>query len=523
MSYRDSMKSSPSLGPYEIVDARKLGQRVAVAQMYQPPSATARDAASPLDAVAFPEAVYQPPSAKAARPGRTASKIVSVADTIKAVRELTAQFPGPPGISQLRPAQNASRPLPGAINVQPSTPLVEKSVWEEDSRASAQYLSGVPAPQALGSPSQLSYTRDLSATGAEENIYGGIQGGDVSPVRAGKVPVTPGGYSRISTARSRSISVQRPIDPFTDDEDGLQPTKTPTYVPVGMPLRQSLRLNMSALPKRHMSRGGTQPIPHDIETPSTPFSQITRLQDGTIDAHIEPFVDFATALDTGKSRQFRPGLSPVPQPPAPRRMSTIPTPTRKMSSAEEKLSRITQWVDTSANLAVAEADPEIPITPVTIATPTLVDSPVDIYLDDAPRSQNSNLQNLHDRGPSIDALSIRWPRQPDGAKEARASGGAVADASAPGPARPQLTRITTVGKAPSRTTPAPVHSMHTHTVRGSLHLQPIVIPPRAVGKLPEIEYEFVESPVGGNVLDDSDVLNLEDSMRIPARQAARRF
>ncbi len=74
MSYRDSMKSSPSLGPYEIVDARKLGQRVAVAQMYQPPSATARDAASPLDAVAFPEAVYQPPAAKAARPGRTASK-----------------------------------------------------------------------------------------------------------------------------------------------------------------------------------------------------------------------------------------------------------------------------------------------------------------------------------------------------------------------------------------------------------------------------------------------------------------
>ena len=523
MSYRDSMKSSPSLGPYEIVDARKLGQRVAVAQMYQPPSATARDATSPVDAVAFPEPVYQPPSAKAARPGRTASKVVSVADTIKAVRELTAQFPGPPGISQLRPTQDANRPLPQSITVQPSTPLVEKSVWEEDSRASAQYLSGVPAPQALGSPSQLSYTRDVSTTGADENIYGGIQGSDVSPVRAGKVPVTPGGYSRISTVRSRTISVQRPIDPFTDDEDGLQPTRTPTYVPVGMPLRQSLRLNMSVLPKRHSSRGGTQPIPHDIETPSTPFSQIARLQDGTIETHIEPFVDFATALDTGKSRQFRPILSPVPQPPAPRRMSTIPTPMRKMSSAEEKLSRITQWVDTSANLAVAEADPEIPITPATIATPTLVDSPVDIYLDDAPRSQNSNLQNLHDRGPSIDALSIRWPRQPDGAKEARASGGAVADALALGPARPQLTRITTVGKAPSRTTPAPMHSMHTHTVRGSLHLQPIVIPPRAVGKLPEIEYEFVESPVGGNVLDDSDVLNLEDSMRIPARQAARRF
>lgn len=526
ISYRDSMNSSPSLGPYEIVDARKLGQRVAVAQMYQPLSGTARDAASPVDTVAFPEPVYQAPSAKPARPGRTASKVVSVADTIKAVRELTGQFPGPPGISQLRPTQNANRSLralPESITVRPSTPLVvEKSVWEEDSRASAQYLSGIPVPQVIGSPSQLSYARDLSTTGADENVYGGIQSGDISPVRAGKVPVTPGGYSRISTVRSRSISVQKPIDPFTDDEDGLQPTRTPTYVPVGMPLRQSLRLNLSALPKRHSSRGATQPIPTDIETPSTPFSQIARLQDTAIESHIEPFVDFTTALDTGRSRQFRPSLPPVPRPPAPRRMSAIPTPTRKMSSAEEKLSRITQWVDTSANFAVVEADPEIPITPNTIATPTPVESPVDVNLGDAPRSHNSNLQNLHDRGPSIDALSIRWPQQPDGAKKARAAGGAVADPSAPGPARRQLTRITTVGKAPSRTTPTPMHSMHTHTVRGSLHLQPIVVPPRN-GKLPEIEYEFIESPVNGNVLDDSDVLNMEDSLRMPPRQVARRF
>ncbi|KJA23812.1 hypothetical protein HYPSUDRAFT_65934 [Hypholoma sublateritium FD-334 SS-4] len=527
ISYRDSMNSAPSPGLYEIVDARKLGQRVAVAQIYQAPSGIApRDNASLVDTVTFPEPVYQAPSAKPARPGRTASKVVSVADTIKAVRELTGQFPGPPGISQLRPTQNANRSLrelPESITVQPSTPpVVEKSVWEEDSRASAQYLSGIPVPQVIGSPSQLSYTHDLSTTGADENIYGGMQSGDVSPARAGKVPVTPGGYSRISTVRSRSISMQKPIDPFTDDGDGLRPTRTPTHVPVGMPLRQSLRLNMSALPKRYSSRAATQPIPNDIETPSTPFSQIVRLQDSAIESHVEPFVDFTTALDTGKSWQFRPNLSPVPQAPAPRRMSTIPTPTRKMSSAQEKLSRITQWVDTSANLAVVEADPEIPTTPTTIVTPTLVDSPFEVNLGDAPRSHNSNLQNLHDRGPSIDALSIRWPRQPDGAKEARAPGGAVADASAPGPARPQLTRITTVGKAPSRTTPTPMHSMHTHTVRGSLHLQPIVVPPRN-GKLPEIEYEFIESPVSGNVLDDSDVLNLEDSLRILPRQAARRF
>lgn len=533
ISYRDSMNSAPSVGPYEIIDARKLPQKVAMAQMYTPRSGNMQSSVTQADEIAFPEPIYQM-SASTVQPakpsqGRDTSKIksvISVADTIQAVRELTSQFPGPPGISQLRPAENLNRPVPSKVAIRPPTPagLVEQSAWEDDSRTSAQYLSGIPVPQVIGSPSQLSFNKTQpSSVGADENVYSGA---DTPQPKAGKVPVTPGGYRRMSTSsryRSRGTSLQKPIDPVEDEFDltSLQPSKTPIYAPVGMPLRQSLKLNTVLSPQQ--SKGPLTAAV--IESPSTALSQITRLQEDVMDARIDPFLDFATALDTGKSKQFRPTLPPVLEPPS-RRMSYIPAPERQMSRAEEKYSRIEQWVNTSANLAVVEH--EIPVSPGMIATPTMtptiVGTSVDGKLNDdklnerAPPREN-NLQNLHDRGPSIDALSIAWPKDPNAptVERGRAPATAVSAVSA---TRPTLTRIATVGKVPSRTTPAP---MHTHTVRGSMHLLPIVVPPRS-GNLPQIEYETIESPVSRKVLKDSDVLDMEDNLSRISRQAAgKRF
>ncbi|KAF9485602.1 hypothetical protein BDN70DRAFT_532654 [Pholiota conissans] len=517
-SNRDSMNSIPSFGAYEIVDARKLPQMTAMAQVYQPPT-TVNSASAPnaTSAMNFPEPVYQAPPIRLderqsqdynARVKSMAS-VKSVPDSIKAVRELTHQFPGPPGLSQIRPPEIREF-QPAAMADPAPLEVVENSVWEEDSRISAQRLSVMSMPQVISSPSQLIFNKgrisqERSPSDADVHLaYAGIENAatDSPRARGGKVPITPGGYSRMSTNsrnKAKRRSSQKPIDPFNDDEASLRLSPNPVYAPVGVPLRQSLMPAGKAKP---------QPVTADVDTPTTAFSEITRLQETIVEGRIDPFLDFGTALDSGKSRQFRPSLPPMPQPAISQRrpsISVIPTHARKLSKSEEKLSRIVQWVDTSANVAMAEAqaNPEIPITP-------LVESPTEILPSEKPR--DNNLQNLHDRGPSMDALSIPWMKNPNiSAEEKRRLGGPATVVSSA--LRPQLTRITTVGKAPSRRTPAPMRSAH---ARGtSLHLQPIMVPPRN-GNLPEavqIEYGSVESPEGMGVLRDSEVLANEGGLK----------
>ncbi|KAF8186332.1 hypothetical protein BJ912DRAFT_1112474 [Pholiota molesta] len=305
--------------------------------------------------------------------------------------------------------------------------------------ASVQYFH----PQVIGSPSQLIFSQErLSQERSPTNTvdadvhlaYAGVENTmELSPSRGGKVPITPGGYSKMSTTsrnKLRRPSSSKPIDPFVDDDASAQPPISPSYTLT--PLRQSFEASKT----RPQPTAGA-----DVETPTTSFSDMTRLQDTVIENRIDPFLDFGTALDSGRSRQFRYSSSlppPMPQPamPQPRRPS-IPTHARKLSRSEEKLYRIVEWVDTSANLAAVAANPGIPVTPV--------DSPTEMLPSDRSRD-NNNLQNLHDRGPSIDALSIPWLKNPNiSAEEKRRLGGAATVESSA--LRPQLARVTTYALA----------------------------------------------------------------------------
>ncbi|KAF8960898.1 hypothetical protein BDZ97DRAFT_1921786 [Flammula alnicola] len=527
-TYRDSLTSSPSLsGPYEIVDARKLTQMAAMAQVYQAPSGYATTTTTlNTTAVAFPEPTYQnssPPQVQRQDTDgsrvKSMASVKSVPDTIQVVRELWSQFPGPPGLSQMHFIDNDNRAAVERTIAE--TPIAERSVWEEDSRTSAQHLSGAAMPQVLGSPSELLFknraTQRLPNNAAVEGDiwYGSSLNAESSPIRAGKVPVTPGGYSRMSTSsrgKPKQRYSQKPIDPFNDDDDAdsniYQLSKTPTYVPVGTPLRQALNVNTATIPVQKSLKSG---IPVDVdEAPSTGLSEISRLRESVVDTQADPFLDLGTALDTGKSRQFRPS-QPMPQPQVP---VQTPITARKMSKTDEKLSRIAEWVDTSANVAVARGSPEIPVTPIVESLEPMQDQ-------DRPR--DNSLQNLHDRGKSMDALAIPWLKNPDVSDDdARRLGQKMPSSFSSSAMQPQLSRIKSVGKAPSRVTPAPVHIAHT---RGSLYLQPIMIPPRN-GTMPQavqIEYGSWESAsVGRGVLTDLEVLEMEDSVEVE-QQGRNRF
>ncbi|PPQ92199.1 hypothetical protein CVT25_008973 [Psilocybe cyanescens] len=523
--YRDSLNSLN--GPFEIVNApqRKLSQRAAQARVYQAPVTVHNVTPETMAAMAFPEPTHypvpadpQPTSQVTINPMtfpdpkeyptvadsrrttedfdarvKSMTSVRSMPDSIKAVRELASQFPGPPG-----PFQYKSQ--------------TEQTTWEdEDSGSSVLYPPGIMAgPQVIGSPSELVFKQNLPSPLLKSSAFVGSEytGSEItaspmrfshpSPVKAGKTPVTPraGGYRTSGTPRSKGKAPynQKSIDPFEEDESRKSYNSVATAKP--QPLKLDTSSSALQAPASRTRKAEVPETPQGI-TPGTVESVMTdfHLIDDTTFGE-DPFVDLGMALDTGKSRQFKVSARPIsmgvqPMPKGPR----TPTTPRKLVPVHEKLSRIAEWVDTSASVAVAP-DVHMPVSP--------------------PARRDNNLQNLHDRGKSIDNIEIPWLRNSRMAEEnerklARANGASQ---------KPQLARLKSVGMVPSKPTPTPMRSAHP---RGSLHLLPIIIPPRT--NMPEaiqVEIGSLESRPGRRgVLRDSEVLDMEDTL--PSRQKENQY
>ncbi|KDR77146.1 hypothetical protein GALMADRAFT_210272 [Galerina marginata CBS 339.88] len=469
---RDSLNSIPSLhGPFEIITGtqQKLSQKPVQARIYQAtitstPSAdqapTINDAPTvvhnvtpeTMAAMAFPEPTINYSPSPATRV-KSMTSVKSMPDSLQAVHDLAGQFPGPPSFQYI-----------------PEDREMEDT-WEDDSPSTVAYPPGIMVAQVISSPSELVFkgperlrAEAASAMEVDDDVTWGSAPSQVStppisssPVRAGKVPVSqPGGYRVSGTPRSK-LSGQ------------------PVTAPVQKPKLEALKVP-GMVPQRKSPVGVPQ-SPENI-TPATGlsgFSHFAVVPDPANDSD-DPFLDLGMALDTGKSRQFRPMQSSIPVQVTP----TATTP-RKYLPKDEKLSRIAEWVDTSASVSVAQLQAEA----------------------EQPARENT-LQNLHDRGKSIDNLVIPWLKR-------------ELPSSSKAPQQPS--RVKSVGKAPKKSTPAPIQAGPT---RGSMYLQPITIPPRD-GTMPravQIEYGSLETvAVGGKgVLRDSEVLGIEDSARVKQKR-----
>jgi len=232
----------------------------------------------------------------------------------------------------------------------------------------------------------------------------------------------------------------------------------------------------------------------ETESPATVLSGFTGftpagVQTGT-PATEDQFMEQGTGLDTGISRQFKPASS-QPSPKSPQQ----PRPVWPRSPREERLARITEWVDTSgsAELAMMQAAAE---------SLSVQSTP--------PADRKSMLRNLHERGMSIDNLAIPWLKDSEMMEEEeRRLAKAMGASKRPmGP-----TRFKSVGKVVQKSTPTP---MHNGITRASTHLEPIIIPPKK-DNMPEIEqpmdYGSLESTsTGKGVLRDSEVLGMADGV-----------
>ncbi|KAF5325435.1 hypothetical protein D9619_009763 [Psilocybe cf. subviscida] len=490
---RDSNNSS--LGsPYEIVDAHKLTQTIAVGQLYRPQAMrTPSTAALARETVTTPlsaQPTVNPPGLqRGVDDSRTKSLISTKTNSISAaVRDLADKFPGPPDVSKTRPVVDNK---PAFLLRRPQVPVApvaeEKSAWEEDSRAS---MAAGMSPQAIGSPSEISHghaqTSHSGLLVEDDRAYVSGESSPLafalpSPVRGGKALVTNPDY-RISTTSRRSRKSEKAT---TATDDDYELSKTPVSAPLGVPLRKSLKLSVAATPVPIIRQNGN----YSPATPTTGLSILSRIQESVAPNQADPFTELGTALDTGKSRNFRDEAPPVPLPSSASRFGRF--------KSEEKLNRVTEWLDRSASWAQEHIDPEAPPTMEELtARPPIIPSP-----------REKSLQNLHERGKSIDALTIPWIKTPELAEARSKTGRATASYEAT--MRMVGPRIKTVGKAPSRSTPKPTRTAH---ARASLYLQPIIIPPPS-GNMPQIEDASPMEFDNSNVLKDSEVLAIENSTR----------
>ncbi|KAF5348372.1 hypothetical protein D9758_010924 [Tetrapyrgos nigripes] len=151
--------------------------------------------------------------------------------------------------------------------------------------------------------------------------------------------------------------------------------------------------------------------------------------------------------------------------------------------------------------------------------------------DDIESQRNSA---YHSRGKSMETIDISWLRRPD-QEDASPGSSAYEEAifqqavrgkiSTPSSVKtpssliasrstPELSRIKSVGNAPRRYTPAPIRTNYT---RGSIYIEPIVIPPRgeAFAEVELLQGSAISSMRGGP-LRDSDVLGPDDRAYIQA-------
>lgn len=390
--------------------------------------------------------------------------VKSIPDSIEAVHELAGQFPGPPVTFS-------------------SLPRPRSTVWEEGSDDNLSDPPGMVIAQAVGSPSQLTF----SNTGPYPQSPAGttLPTDDDSTTTWGNsqrssLAIPP--WQRHSHEVIPPVPVaytERPIDPFDEDDDTAYQPPVLTSA-MAKALRQSLGANVAKEVIKSM-RMHSSNAPHspDSLSPATAFSELTRftpagIQTGTPATVLDQFLDMGSALDTAKSRQFKPMQD-----------SESVSPPLQKSPADEKLARIAEWVDTSAStdtaeIQVAEEQPNV--------------------------TGNRSLQDLRERGKSIDQLAIPWLKdsatmEEEERKLALAMGGSK---------RPVITRLKSVGRVQQRSTPTPMHTSH---ARVSTHLEPIIIPPPMsnMPQIEQVEYGSLDSTsTGKGVLRDSEVLEMAD-------------
>ncbi|ESK87764.1 hypothetical protein Moror_11301 [Moniliophthora roreri MCA 2997] len=110
----------------------------------------------------------------------------------------------------------------------------------------------------------------------------------------------------------------------------------------------------------------------------------------------------------------------------------------------------------------------------------------------------------HYPGKSMETIDISWLKNPTqgGSDDGDEYRGQVVLAARGHRSKPSLTRIKSVGKAPKRYTPEPTQNPIVHT-RGSIYIEPIVIPPRDSKLVSQVE--AIQGSLESGPLRDSDV------------------
>jgi len=260
------------------------------------------------------------------------------------------------------------------------------------------------------------------------------------------------------SSSSNDLRREGTADTFVYQEKGNN-SDQPMLLPIGRPIRETLAAAHRNYNNRVPNAESVATTP--TATPMTNFTgfmQTPRASTITPDTE-NPFLDLATALDSSRGRQWN-------------RNSTMARAVAWIGANNERSGKPMSELP-SINMVEGNNKSVVPQTPTSASS-----------MD--PRR-----------------LVISWLKNPDLEREERKLNRGMSNADR----RPQLTRIKSVGKAPMRSTPAPVHTRH---ARGSLHIQPIMIPPKRADTM-EIIQGSVDSPDSGRVLRDSNVLGLESA------------
>ncbi|PPR05932.1 hypothetical protein CVT24_006654 [Panaeolus cyanescens] len=377
---------------------------------------------------------------------RARAKSVSVAsqaDSIQAVHDLAAQFPGPPTLS------------PNALNTLPEEPT-------STAASTIAYPEVIILPRPPTTLSELGYNRnrDTVSEYVDDEVtvsWGNSQHSSfaLTPMATRAVDMVPDVPPLTQEQKEMATPRGKPLDPFVDtDSDAEAPGSRPRYiVPLGQPLREALDQGQaipSSIPsamygQRKMS------VPEGMLEALSGFPSTNRQSPSGSD---NPYMDLGTALDSGKSRLFRSMQQPSPRSGGGVRIPDQPTgPSGTVN--DEKLARTAQWVGSTG---VVVSSSEMEMSPEEQNRALLIQ----------PAIRSASLQNLHDRGKSIDSMTIGWLKGVD-RKQTTGTGLSFDQQS--------ISRVKSVGKAPRKSTPTPIHTRGHSKV--SMHLEPIIIPPRS--------------------------------------------
>ncbi|KAF9463236.1 hypothetical protein BDZ94DRAFT_633486 [Collybia nuda] len=373
-------------------------------------------------------------------------------------------------------------------DVPPSAPSILSSLALSDS---GPHLANLPLPH--NTPSQQPRTQSAysipesytSLTDVRElaSQFPGPPSHTLETVKQSPAPNTQGDFwdppSPVTTqedvgsnlSHGSSMSKRKPVptmspiyslaNPFGSNEE--LPTVVPLSIPLGQPIRTLRR------PSAQFNYDVSLPT-SATTTPMTIMSGYAQTLTGqsvlTPDTE-DGFIDLGTALHGAKSREVM------------RRSSGV--------------TKQADWIDYDA------------IRPIDKLPSIVIDEGHKGRVrtaSDATSYRESNLRQSE----GLDGLAIPWLKPPNVEEEERRIARSMR--------KTDLSRIKSVGKAPRRSTPVPVRTRY---ARGSLHIEPIMIPPKERGMTEAIQGSL-DSTYSRSVLRDSEVLGIEDGSLAKARK-----